>query len=81
MSAAESQQQQPCRRCSGDGIEKRGIGAGKLDCGGCAGSGLAHVPKMRVQCDCGVRQPRATSAFTANQWMRKHLRTHRPVVR
>lgn len=52
------------------GIEKGDIGAGKLDCGGCDGSGLARVPKMRVQCNCGVRQPRATSVFT--QPIRRH---------
>lgn len=68
-----------CRTCSGTGIAQVGIGAGSMDCGVCSGSGLAKEPKFRVTCECGTQQPRATTAFSANRWMKKHLHTHRPL--
>ena len=31
-------------------------------------------PKFRAICECGERQPRATTAFTVDKWMSQHKR-------
>lgn len=61
----------PCKVCGGTGTNAYyGI-----PCGGCNGSGLRTNPKFRAECECGAKQPRLTTAYTAGQWMYKHLAT------
>lgn len=70
-----------CPRCAGSGVSDerylRGTGY-RMSCSFCSGSGLVKPPKMRAECECGVRQPRWTTAHTAKQWMNDHLRSHAP---
>lgn len=33
-----------------------------------------NEPKFRAVCECGTRQPRATTAFTVDKWMHQHKR-------
>lgn len=69
-----------CRHCNGSGEIERFPNAPLMVCSFCGGSGLSKEPKFRATCECGVRQPRATTAWTANKWMKEHLKTHRPKV-
>lgn len=65
-----------CAYCSGSGVsDAYGY---RRSCDQCAGSGLFKPPKMRAECECGAKQPRFTSAFTAEKWMCQHLHTHAP---
>jgi len=67
-----------CSHCDGKGEVERFGGPHVMPCSHCNGSGLAKEPKFRVTCECGVQQPRATTAWSANKWMKDHLKTHRP---
>ncbi len=66
-----------CRHCEGTGEIARYPMDKTMPCGFCAGSGLKKEPKFRAVCECGAKQPRATTAWTVNQWMREHLKTRR----
>jgi hypothetical protein len=66
-----------CPRCAGTGV-RDGFEGYRRRCSSCSGSGLLKEPKMRAMCECGERQPRWTTAFTATQWMTGHLRFHAP---
>jgi DnaJ-class molecular chaperone len=67
-----------CPRCAGSGVAESQMRYGPMDCSHCSGSGLVRVPKFRVTCECGERQPRFASSHTAGKWMRDHLRSHAP---
>lgn len=60
-----------CRPCNGQGIDESWGKASR--CCFCDGTGLKRVPKFRAVCECGVKQPRHTTAWTSQQWMYKHL--------
>lgn len=67
-----------CRSCNGNGEIARYPSGPTMPCGFCNGSGLAREPRFRAVCECGVTQPRHTTAWTVDKWMKKHLKTHRP---
>lgn len=61
----------PCRNCGGTGISRMF----DYGCAFCSGTGARSNPKFRAACECGAKQSRLTTAWTANQWMYKHLVT------
>jgi hypothetical protein len=67
-----------CARCAGSGIAEHPLKYGPMSCPNCTGSGLVRPPKFRAECECGEKQPRWSTAFTAEKWMRQHLRSHAP---
>lgn len=67
-----------CPRCAGSGVAEHPLRYGPTTCLDCAGSGLVRPPKFRAECECGTRQPGWTTAFTSEQWMSNHLRSHAP---
>lgn len=67
-----------CSRCAGSGIAEHPLRYGPTTCSLCWGSGLVRPPKFRVVCECGQKQPRYASNFTAQKWMHAHLRSHAP---
>lgn len=68
-----------CPRCAGSGITEHPIRSyGATRCGFCSGSGLTKPPKFQAECECGEKQPRWTTAFTSEQWMKRHLHSHAP---
>lgn len=78
-SRTELSEESQCPRCAGSGILENPYRPGQsLTCGHCSGSGLIRPPKFRVTCECGEKQPRWTTAYTADKWMNDHLRSHAP---
>ena len=67
-----------CPHCAGSGIKECHLRNIPATCSFCSGSGLVREPKFRAICECGEKQPRYTGAYTAQHWMRNHLRSHAP---